>query len=247
MKNVIIGRVMGFVVVLLAPPTARSQGTLYVSTLNQPSAGTAAVGRVSWLATAVLSGNNAGGYVLDSIQLDMTPASGDPSGFTVQLYTAGTGDGGQVPDSYLGTLTGSSDPVTAGLYTYTASGLTLSPSGSYFIVVTSGKAVASGAFAWSYETQEETPCLVFSVSLRLCPAFRRIAHSWQSFFLSARSAPLRDSGARGNWVAASAALRSFAAKTLSELQDSSRLHCRDAVPRPPPRQSLDNRRPGRRA
>ena len=35
--------------------------------------------------------------------------------------------------------------------------------------------------------------------------FRRIAHFWQNFPLSAHSAPLRDSGARGNLVAASPA------------------------------------------
>jgi hypothetical protein len=151
MKNAIISGVIVLATGLLTPQAAQSQGTVYVSNLNQPSTGSAAVGSDSWLAAEVFTGSNPGGYVLDSIELAMTPATGDPSGFTVQLYTSKAYNGAFAPDSSVATLTGSSDPATAGLYAYTASGLTLSPSGDYFIVITSGTPVASGAYAWSYE------------------------------------------------------------------------------------------------
>jgi hypothetical protein len=151
MKNSIIGGLIVVATALLAPSTARSQGTIYVSNLNQPSAGSGAVGSDSWLAAGIHTGGNPGGYVFDSIVLDMTPATGDPSGFTVQLYTGRDMNGGFFPGSSVATLIGSSDPATAGLYTYTASGLTLSPSSFYFIVLAAGTPVASGAYAWSYE------------------------------------------------------------------------------------------------
>ena len=135
---------------LLAAPTAHSQGTVYISSLGQPSSGSLAVASDSWQADMFETGNNPGGYALDSIELDMTPATGDPSGYTVQLYSMVV-SAAPLPGSSLGTLTGSTDPVSAGQYTYTASGLTLSPSTDYFIVLTAGTSVANGAFAWSTE------------------------------------------------------------------------------------------------
>ena len=152
MKNAITSGVIVLAVVLLTPQAAQSQGMVYVSNLDQPSAGSAAVGSDSWLATAVNTGSNPGGYIFDSIQLAMTPATGDPSGFTVQLYTSEGGVAGLVPGSSFATLTGSTDPATVGLYTYAASGLTLSPFSSYFIVLNAGTPVASGAYGWSYES-----------------------------------------------------------------------------------------------
>jgi hypothetical protein len=150
MKNMLFGAVIVVAIELLASQTGFSQGTVYISTLNQPSAGSAAVGSDSWLAVAVTTGGNSGGYALDSIELDMTPATGDPSGFTVQLYSMVV-SAAPSPGGSLGTLTGSTDPVSAGLYTYTASGLTLSPSTEYFIVLSAETPVASGACSCSYE------------------------------------------------------------------------------------------------
>jgi hypothetical protein len=148
-KNLILGGIIIFAVGLLAPQTAWSQGTLtYLSSLGQPSFGSAAVGSDSWVAGFFATGNNAGGYALDSVQLAMTPASGAPNGFEVMLYSV-VGLSGPFPGSSLGTLSGSSDPETGGLYTYTASGLMLSPSTQYYIVVTAGTSVANGAYAWS--------------------------------------------------------------------------------------------------
>lgn len=152
MKNAIIKGVIVVVAWLLVPQTARSQGTLYVSSLDLPSAGSVTVASDSWIGEGFNTGNNPSGYILDSIELDMTSATGDPSGFTVQLYTSQSINGGYYPGSSIATLTGSSDPATAGLYTYIDSGLTMSSSTLYFIVLTSETPIASGTYALSYET-----------------------------------------------------------------------------------------------
>jgi hypothetical protein len=143
--------IMMFVVSVLAPQITQAQGTIYLSNLGQPSAGSMAVGSNSWLAAGFQTGRNPGGYVLNSVQLGMVDASGNPSDFTVMIYGEHNGPPPPAiqPVSSLGTLNGSTDPATGGIFTYTpASDLTLSP-GIYFIVLTAGTAVANGAYEWS--------------------------------------------------------------------------------------------------
>jgi hypothetical protein len=145
MKSIIV-----LVVALLASQIIQAQGTIYLSNLSQVSTGSVAAGSDSWLATSFFTGNNVGGYTLDSIQLAMTDASGNPGGFTVMLYSEANNPGGLFPGSSLGTLSGSIDPVTGGIYTYTDnSNITLSPGTHYFIVLTAETAVAAGAYGWS--------------------------------------------------------------------------------------------------
>jgi hypothetical protein len=148
MRKTIISSIIASVFGLLAPQIIQAQGTTYLSNLEQSSVGSLAVGSNSWLAVTFETGTNAGGYVLNSIQLAMSNASGNPSGFQVMLY-AGVGGGG-TPGTLLGTLNGSLDPVTAGIYTYTpAATLTLPIRGPYDIVLTAGTAVGNGAYEWS--------------------------------------------------------------------------------------------------
>ena len=96
------------------------------------------------------TGTNAGGYLLNSIQLAMADASGTPSGFTVMLYAYPAAGGICSRGSSLGTLNGSLDPVTAAFTLIPR----LQPSRyrqtPYFIVLTAGTAVANGAYEWSY-------------------------------------------------------------------------------------------------
>lgn len=142
--------IIGLVVGLLAPQVVQSQGTLYLSNLSDPSSGSAAVGDNSWLAVGFNTGNNIGGYAVDSVQLAMTDATGSPSDFTVMLYSESPNHPPLVPGSSLGIFNGSDNPSTAGLYTYTsAANLVLLPSTFYFIVLTAGTAVANGAYGWS--------------------------------------------------------------------------------------------------
>ena len=151
MKNIVISGVIVLVVALLAPQIVQAQGTIYLSNLGQPSAGSLAVGSDSWQAAIFTTGTNADGYVLNSIQLAMTDASGTPNGFTVMLCGVGNFPGAPLPGSSLGTLSGSTDPATGGIFTYTpVSNLTLLPYEYYFIVLTAGTAVANGAYEWSH-------------------------------------------------------------------------------------------------
>jgi hypothetical protein len=150
MKKLTSSSVIVFTVALLAPQIAPAQGEMtYLSNLAQPSTGSHAVGSNSWLAMEFHTGNNTGGYLLDSIQFALTDASGNPSNFTAMIYTE-VGFTGDFPGSSLGTLDGSLNPASSGVYTYTDdSNITLSPNAIYYIVLTAGTAVANGAYEWS--------------------------------------------------------------------------------------------------
>ena len=146
MKKIIII----FVAALLALQIIQAQGAItYLSNLGQTSTGNIAIGSDSWLAEPFETGTNASGYALNSVQLGMTDASGNPSGFTVMIYSAIIG-GGISPGSSLGTLSGSANPATGGIYTYTDdSNIILSSQADYYIVLTAETAVANGAYDWS--------------------------------------------------------------------------------------------------
>jgi hypothetical protein len=150
MKKIILFAIPALALAVLSPPIAEAQGTLYFSNLGQTSSGSASVGSDSWLAGSFETGTNADGYLLDSVELALADASGSPSNFTVMVYNLRS-IAGVTPGSSLGTLNGSLDPVTAGVYTYSpASSLTLLPNTMYFIVTTAGTAVANGAYEWSF-------------------------------------------------------------------------------------------------
>ncbi|HEX5399086.1 MAG TPA: choice-of-anchor R domain-containing protein [Verrucomicrobiae bacterium] len=129
---------------LLLPVAGRAQSMLYVSNLLQTAVGSEPVGSDSWLAGYFETGTNAGGYILNSVQLLMNAGSGTPSGFTVSVYSS-TNIG---PGSRLGDL-GGSDPLAGGLFTYTNSGIAMTPSTYYSVVVNAATPVAQGAYSWS--------------------------------------------------------------------------------------------------
>jgi hypothetical protein len=58
MKKLKISSVIFVVIELLASQTGFSQGTVYISTLNQPSSGSLALGSDSWQANMFRTGNN---------------------------------------------------------------------------------------------------------------------------------------------------------------------------------------------
>jgi hypothetical protein len=144
MRNLAITVVIG----LLVQQVAQGQGTVYLSNLDQTPTGNNAVGSDSWLAYGFLTGTNSTGYSIDSIQLGLANAAGNPNGFNVMIYSS---IGDLTPGSSLSALSGSDNPSAAGNYTYTpASSLTLSAGTAYFIVVTGGTVVANGAYEWNY-------------------------------------------------------------------------------------------------
>jgi hypothetical protein len=121
-----------------------AQGTLYLSDLGQSSNGSNAIGSDSWTAQVFFTGTNAGGYELNSISLLMNPPSGNPIGFSVSIYSSLN------PTSNLGTLNGS-NPLIGGIFSYftSGSGIMLSPSTAYSVVVKASTSVVNGAYYWS--------------------------------------------------------------------------------------------------
>ena len=130
---------------LMLPQFVQAQGTLYLSNLGQTTVGSMDIGSDAWIAQYFTTGTNPNGYIVNSIQLSMSSASGNPSGFTVSIYSS---PGNGAPGTSLGSLSGS-DPVTGGVYTYTTSGIVLSSSTFYFVVATSTTPIAQGAYHWN--------------------------------------------------------------------------------------------------
>ena len=161
MEKLINRGIIIFLVALLSPQIVQAQGTPYVSSLGYSSTGSNPVGSDSWLASGFKTGTNAGGYALDSVQLGMMDASGNPSGFSVMIYSSEQHQPyspDYFPRSSLGSLSGSASPATAGTYTYAApSSLALSPSTVYFIVLTAGTAQANGDYNWSNMNATQIP------------------------------------------------------------------------------------------
>ena len=152
MKRSVLNGLVAVVVGLLGAQiwNQRGQGTItYVSNLGQPSSGSVAAGSDSWFGADFFTGQNSGGYLLNSIQLAMSDPSGSPGGFTVLIYTGIDAHGGTFPGTSMATLSGSGNPATAGMYTYApVSSLTLLPNMEYFIVVNAGTTAANGAYQW---------------------------------------------------------------------------------------------------
>jgi hypothetical protein len=153
MKKLISSSVIVFAVALLAPQILQAQGTItYLSNMIEPSIGNFPVGSNSWLAVPFITGNNPGGYILNSIQIEMADASGSPSDFTAMLYLPPNGNPQGAPGNFLTTLTGSADPATNGIYTYAAPA-NFVLAGEYFLVVAGGTAITDGAYEWSKTSQ----------------------------------------------------------------------------------------------
>jgi hypothetical protein len=142
-KIILLSAVCG----LLFPPPALAQGTLYVSNLGRPSAGSIRIGSDSWGAAFFRTGTNSGGYTLNSVQLLMGPELGNPSGLVVSIYTYSF----RFPGTSIGSLTGV-DPIGGGIYSYSTVGIPLTASTDYFLVVTSLTPSAQGSFNWNTTT-----------------------------------------------------------------------------------------------
>jgi hypothetical protein len=142
-----INGILVLAVTLSAPQFVQAQGTTYVSSLGETTVGSLSVGSDSWLAIFFSTGGFQAKYSLNSVQLNMADATGNPNAFTVTLYSAINTHGAIFPDTSLGTLNGSLSPVSNGIYTYTAaSSIDLFQNSAYFIVLTSGTTVANGAY-----------------------------------------------------------------------------------------------------
>ncbi len=151
MKKIIMAAFILLAVGLLAPQVVSAQGTVtYLSNLGEASGGSNAIASDSWLALMIATGTNAGGYLLDSVQLSMLDASGNPSGFSAAIYNQEITPLTIRPGNNLANLSGSLSPVITGVYTYAPTApLLLSPSTDYFIVLTAATGSAIGSYEWS--------------------------------------------------------------------------------------------------
>ena len=125
---------MLFLFELAAVSTVTAQGTVFVSNLGSTNPIFVGLGPNYWMAQPFETGPAASVYTLNSIQLLMLVTG--PSSATnlqVSLYN----NSGGVPGTSLAPLSGS-DPTSSGTCTYTASGVTLAPSTTYWILVSSG-------------------------------------------------------------------------------------------------------------
>ena len=142
-------RTLNFVIGALLPLMASAQSTLQVSNLGETPTSSATIGSDAWIAQRFyIVSSDTNTYTLDSVQLLLTPASGDPNGFAVSIYQ-GTGIPGDGPQTELATLTGSDDPASGGTLAYSASGLTLSSASDYYVVVSAATPIVQGSYSWS--------------------------------------------------------------------------------------------------
>ena len=146
MKQFLIGSAIVFAVTLCVSRITYAQGTTYLSSLQGGTSGFVTVASDYWLALSFETGTNAGGYLLNSVQLKMFQASSNASGFAVTLYASTRTNVFGKPINDFGSLVGSDNPSTHGIYTYTASGVTLGSSTYYFIVLTAATASATGVY-----------------------------------------------------------------------------------------------------
>ena len=128
------------------PPASLGQSTIVFSNLGQTPTGSLAVGNNAWCAEEFFTGTNSGGYLLDSIQLQLGTPIGTPSGFSLSIYD-GNGVGGFTPGNLLQSLSGA-EPSASGVFTFQSSGFLLNPNSSYFIVATAATPLTSGSFQW---------------------------------------------------------------------------------------------------
>ena len=133
--------------VLLVSLCASARADVYVSTLDQAPIGSLNIGSDYWVGTSFITGTNPGGYVLDSVQLQMNSLMGTPGDFSVSIYNqAGPPVFG--PGTNLANL-GGVNPSAAGLYSYSGTDVSLLPSTPYFVVATSDALLTEGYYLGS--------------------------------------------------------------------------------------------------
>ncbi len=127
---------------LVIQPNQTTAATMF-SNLGQTSVGSLAIASDSWRAEAFATGTNPGGYLLNSIQLQLGASIGTPSGFSLSIYNFNE----VIPGNSLELLTGV-EPSGSGVFTFESSGLVLQPNSAYFIVATATTPLISGSFKW---------------------------------------------------------------------------------------------------
>jgi hypothetical protein len=132
-----------FALWLVMTPAARADVTVF-DNLNTPTPNSFLDIKASqWDAQSFTVGSVS--VPLSEVLLNLNSPTGTGGNFFVRLYGNG---GSNVPGTVLQTLTGTSNPATSGIYSFSGSSL-LSANTTYWVVagVTSG----SGQYEWNYE------------------------------------------------------------------------------------------------
>jgi len=144
--------------------TAPAHALTYISNLTQFAFSQNPVSTSSWLAEPFITDNSAPSFSLNDYMMSMfnaTTASGD---FTVSLFSDNSGQ----PGSPIALGTGTGDPSTTEVYTYTFSSTILQPNTEYWMVasVSSGASSYNAAYVSASDpyagTWTSTPGWVFS-------------------------------------------------------------------------------------
>jgi hypothetical protein len=128
--------------IVLCSPRLDAQGVTFISNLELDQLGSAAVANDAWVAQSFTTGTNAVGYVLNTVQIAMSPASGSPNRLSVLLYSAN----GAYPGDVLMSLSGPNNPSAGGVISFTASDFALLPANTYWIVLTAESPLSAGAY-----------------------------------------------------------------------------------------------------
>lgn len=114
------------------------------SNLDQPQDAWGWATPTAWYGTRFLTDGSSPSFTLNTVTLLMQDGLSADGNFALQLYS---NSGSNLPDVLLETLSGSANPLTAGQYVYTSSGLTLDASTSYWLVGSVG--TGGGVYKWS--------------------------------------------------------------------------------------------------
>ena len=132
------------------------------SDIGLTPAGSSMVSSDSWIGQFFLTGTNTAGYLLNSVQMRMENQAGNPAGFTLSIYSstfsAPTPPRVIQPGVNLEILSGD-NPTTAGVYSFSSTGLHLTNQTAYYLVATATTPSSTGAFLWDYTNEQPTPGL----------------------------------------------------------------------------------------
>lgn len=131
-------------------------------------------GGVNQYAQSFTTGNTAIAFELESIVLSMySLGQAEEGGFNLSIYDNNVA----APGSALGALAGSASPVLTQEYTYTASGITLSASTTYWIVVSNNSMTTP--YGWKLANEAATVTSGWATPLSF--SSRQGANAWAEY------------------------------------------------------------------
>eukprot|EP01031_Cornospumella_fuschlensis_P007416 gene7416-9187_t len=136
--------ILAAVVVWAVGLTTSASAAVKLSNLESPSRGGVTIDANFHKAQPFLT-TASGPFEITTVTLRMAPGFTAGGGFSVAIYSGASAPSQLVTN---GRLVGESNPMAAGNYTYTASGLTLDPDTPYWIVAS----VTSGAGSYRWDT-----------------------------------------------------------------------------------------------